>query len=243
MNPIIIYTCLTSNRVFNKSKYLFLMILTIIYCQIHFVEKELMDVPFLKLKDLYFDFHNNYIINSNYFILMIITLISNFLFYMFYRINCFKMILYFSLIFVTILFILYHYLTISSKEYPLDINQVSFSMVDQHFKMFRKNNTNALILIIFFFMNGINFYINLLILKLTKTIYRRTLFGINTCFSLLSLSFGENLNYHIENYFFLIGSLNIVGIVTILYFGELKTVPYIINDLKQNMQREKRKNK
>ena len=243
VNPIIIYTCLTSNRVFNKSKYLFLMILTIIYCQIHFVEKELMDVPFLKLKDLYFDFHNNYIINSNYFILMIITLISNFLFYMFYRINCFKMILYFSLIFVTILFILYHYLTISSKEYPLDINQVSFSMVDQHFKMFRKNNTNALILIIFFFMNGINFYINLLILKLTKTIYRCTLFGFNTCLSLLSLAFGENLNYHIENYFFLIGSLNIVGIVTILYFGELKTVPYIINDLKQNMQREKRKNK
>ena len=116
-------------------------------------------------------------------------------------------------------------------------------MVDQHFKMYRKNNTNALILIIFFFMNGINFYINLLILKLTKTIYRCTLFGFNTCFSLLSLAFGEILNYHIENYFFLIGSLNIVGIVTILYFGELKTVPYIINDLKQNIQREKRKNK
>lgn len=60
--------------------------------------------------------------------------------------------------------------------------------------------------------------------------------------SFLSLAFRKNLNYH-ENYFFLIGSLNIVGIITFLYLGELKTVPYIINDLKQNMKRDKRKNK
>ena len=243
VNPIIIYTCLNSNRVFNKSKFLFLMLLTIIYSQIHFIEKELVDVPFLKLTDLYFNIHNNFIINSNYFILMIITSISNLLFYMFYRINCFKMILFFSLIFVTILFILYHFLTNTTEEYPIDMNQISFSMVDQYFKMKRKVNSNALILVIYFFMNGINFYINLLIIKLTKTIYRCTLFGFNSCLALLSLAFGESLSYQIDNYFFLIGSLNIVGIVAILYFGELKTIPYIVNDLKQNMQREKKKNK
>ena len=46
VNPIIIYICLISNRVFNKSKYLFLMLLTIIYCQVHYVEKELVKMPF-----------------------------------------------------------------------------------------------------------------------------------------------------------------------------------------------------
>ena len=232
-NPIIIYTCLTSNRVFNKSKFLFLILLIIIYSQVHFVEKELIDAPFIKIKDLYFDSKNNYIINSNYFILLIITFLSNYLYYMFHRIDCFKIVLFVSLIFVTFLLILYYYTSDDSIEFPLDLNEINFLMMEQHNKLTRKTNTNILIIIIFFILNGINFYINLLILKISKTIYRCTLFGFNTFLSLLAYAFGESLNYQIEHYFFLIGSLNLVGIVVILYFGELKTIPYIINDLKQ----------
>ena len=113
-------------------------------------------------------------------------------------------------------------------------------MVEQDKKYRRKNNTNILILIIYFLLNGINFYINLLILKLSKTIYRCSLFGINSFLALLAFAFGESLNYQIEHNFFLIGSLNIVGVFVALYFGELKTIPYIINDVKQNLQREKK---
>ena len=239
-NPIIIYTCLTSNRVFNKSKFLFLILLIIIYSQVHFVEKELIDAPFIKIKDLYFDLNNNFIINSNYFIIVIITFISNYLYYMFHRIDCFKIALFVSLIIVTFLLILYYYTSDDSIEFPLDLNEINFSMMEQHNKLTRKTNTNILIIIIYFILNGINFYINLLILKISKTIYRSTLFGFNTFLSLLAYAFGESLNYQIEHYFFLIGSLNLVGIVVALYFGELKTIPYIINDLKQNIQREKK---
>ena len=240
VNPLIIYTCLTSNRVFNKSKYLFLMLLIIIYTQVHFVEKELVDAPFFQIKDIYFDFHNCYFINSNYFILLIITFISNFIYYMFHRISCFKFVLFISLIIVTILLILYYYLSDNSIIFPLDLNLINFNMVEQDKKYRRKNNTNILILIIYFLLNGINFYINLLILKLSKTIYRCSLFGINSFLALLAFAFGESLNYQIEHNFFLIGSLNIVGVFVALYFGELKTIPYIINDVKQNLQREKK---
>ena len=52
VNPIILFICLISNRVFNKSKILFLMLLSIIYVQVHFVEKELMKIPFFQLSDL-----------------------------------------------------------------------------------------------------------------------------------------------------------------------------------------------
>ena len=239
-NPLIIYTCLTSNRVFNKSKFLFLILLLIIYSQVHFVEKELIDAPFIQIKDLYFDIKNNYFINSNYFLLLIITLLSNSLYYMFHRIDCFKIVLFASLIIVTFLLILYYYLSDDSIEFPLDLNEINFSMMEQHNKLTRTTNTNILILIIYFILNGINFYINLLILKISKTIYRSTMFGFNTFLSLTAYAFGESLNYQIEHYFFLIGSLNLVGIVVALYFGELKTIPYIINDLKQNLQREKK---
>ena len=237
-NPLIIYTCLSSNRVFNKSKYLFLMLLIIIYAQVHFVEKELVDIPFFKLSDLYIDRYNCYIINSHYFILLIITCCSNFLYYMFHRINCFKIVLFISLTIVTLLLLLYYYLTNDQNVFPLDLNESNFNLVEQNQKYRRKNNTNVLILIIYFILNGINFYINLLILKLSKTIYRCSLFGINSFISLLAFAFGESLNYQIEHNFFLIGSLNIVGIFVVLYFGELKTIPYIINDVKQNFEKK-----
>ena len=160
-----------------------------------------------------------------------------------YRISCFKVVLFISLIAVTILLFLYHYFTEPMDDFSLDLNQANFEMYEVNSNLNRKENTNLIILEIYFILNGINFYINLLILKLSKTLYRCTLFGFNSFIALLAFSFGEGLNYQIEHYFFLVGSLNIVGIVTILYFGELKVIPYIINDLKQNFQREKNKTK
>ena len=44
-----------------------IIILIIIYAQVFFLEKELAEMPFLTLSDLYFDTSNNIFINSNYF--------------------------------------------------------------------------------------------------------------------------------------------------------------------------------
>ena len=160
-----------------------------------FVEKELVDIPFFSLPDLIFGGGYNYIFNSNYLILGIVTFVSNYFYYLCYRISCFKVIFYF----------------------------------------------NILLLFIHFFLNGVNFYINILAIKLTKTIYRCTLFGLNTSLALLALTFGEALNLQIENYFLLIGSLNLIGIVSEFYFGEIKSIPNIVNDLKQNINKENNK--
>ena len=237
-NPLIIYTCRSSNRVFNKLKYLMFIILIIIYAQVFFVEKELVDIPFFSLSDLNFGIGNNYILNSNYLLLGIVTFISNYFYYLCYRISCFKVIFYFSLITVTILLITYHFVSYNQEDFPLDINQSNFNMLERHYKNNRSSNLNILLFFIHFFLNGVNFYINILVIKITKTMYRCTLFGINTILALLSLTFGEALNLQIENYFLLIGSLNLIGIVSEFYFGEIKTIPNIVNDLKQNINRE-----
>ena len=240
-NPLIIYTCISSNRVFNKLKYLMIIILIIIYAQVFFVEKELVDIPFFSLSDLNFGGKNNYILNSNYLLLGIVTFISNYFYYLCYRISCFKVIFYFSLITVTILLITYHFVSYNQEDFPLDINQSNFNMLERHYKNNRSNNLNILLFFIHFFLNGVNFYINILVIKITKTMYRCTLFGINTILALLSLTFGEALNLQIENYFLLIGSLNLIGIVSEFYFGEIKSIPNIVNDLKQNINRENNK--
>ena len=214
------------------------IILIIIYIQVYFVEKEMIKIPFFDKSDLYIDIHNNNIINSNYFFLALVTFGSNYIFFLCYRISLFKMTFYFSLIVVTFLFVLYHILTYDSKDFPLDINQTNFNMLDYHYKKNRIYKTNILLLFIHFFLNGINFYINLLVIKLTKTLYRCSLFGINTCLALLSFVFGESLDYQIKHYFLLVGALNLIGIVSEFYFGEMKDIPNIINDLKQNINKE-----
>ena len=241
INPFIIFTCISANRVFLKVKYLFIILLLIIYSQVHFLEKEILNIPFFQVHDLYIDIKNNYLLNSNYFILCLVTYASNWIFLSFYRINCFKIILFIALFLVTSNFILYHFLSYEYNEYPLDLNETNFSNLELYYKFNRKYKIYIIIFIIYFLLNGINFYINILVLKLSKTIYRCSLFGFNTGLALLSFAFGECLDYQIENYFFLLGSLNLIGILAIFYFGELKTIPYIINDLKQNINKEKNK--
>ena len=242
-NPLIIYSSIAANRTFNKLKYLMIIILIIIYCQVFFIEKELVDFSFFDKSDLYFDKDNNYIINSNYFILAIITFISNYFFYLCYRITCFKQIFYASLIIVTFLMILFYYLAGDLDDYPLDINQTGFNMLEHYYKTERSKKLNVILFFIYFFLNGVNYCINILAIKLTNTLYRCSMFGINTTLSLLSMAFGQAINYQIQNYFFLIGGLNTIGLVSEFYVGELKGIPNIINDIKQNVNRDNDKNK
>ena len=242
-NPLIIYTTFAANRTFNKLKYLMIIILIIIYCQVFFVEKELVDVSFFGKSDLYIDLDNNYIINSNYFIIAIVTFVSHYFYYLCYRISCFKHILYASLIIVTILMIIYYYLTGDLDDYPLDINQTGFNMLEHYYKLEKDKSTNILLFFIYFFLNGINFCINILAVKLTNTLYRCSMLGINTILSLLSMAFGQAINFQIQNYFLLIGGLNTIGLVSQFYFGELKGIPNIINDLKQDINKDNDKNK
>ena len=242
-NPLIIYSSFAANRAFNKLKYLMVIILIIIYCQVFFIEKELVDYSFFSKSDLYIDKDNNYIINSNYFILAILTFASNYFFYFCYRISCFKHIFYASLIIVTILMILFYYLTGDSDDYPLDINQIGFNMLEYYYKSERNRKLNVILFFIYFFINGVNFFINILAIKLTNTLYRCSMLAINTSLSLLSMAFGQAINFQIQNYFFLIGGLNTIGIVSEFYFGELKGIPNIINDLKQNVNEENDRNK
>ena len=242
-NPLVIFTSLSANRVFNRLKFLLLIILFIIYIQIFFVERELVEEPFIKISDLYLDINNNYIINSNYFILMIISLISNYFYYMCYRISCFKLIFYPSFVLLTLLLVIYHYISGTSGMIPLNLNFANFNMQDFNSKRKLPYGTITILFVIYFFLIGINFYMNILVTKITKTLYRGSLFGINSLLELLAFAFGETLKYQINNCFLLIAGLNTIGIVSELYLGELKGIPNIINDLKQNLKIEDNKNK
>ena len=239
-NPFIIYLCLKSNRAFMDSRYLLLIIMFIIYSQEYFIEREILEIPFFGLSDLYFDKNNNIIINSNFFALGIVIFISNYIYYFFYRISYFNSVLIFSLMITTILFFIYHYINYALEDFPADLSQFNFVMSDiPHIK---DNNykTHILLFFIEFFFNGISFYINILIIKLSKTLYRCTFFAINTILFLASMGLGDIIIFQIKRYFFLVGSLNFVSILTVIFLGEFKNIANLINDLKRSVYKEKK---
>ena len=236
-NLFIIYSCLSANTLFKKSRFLIFILRFIIYFQQYFVEKELLEIPFYGLSDLYLNKDDNIIINSNFFILGIVLYLSNYFYYLFYRISCFNIIFFSSLIIVTILFISYHCITVSSEEFPVDLSEINFAMLGiQHIKT-KNMKSHIILFFIEFLLNGIDIYINLIFLKLSKTLYRCTFLGFNTIILLFSIGFGDTLIFQIRNFFLLLGSLNFFGIVAAVFLGEFKNILYIINDLKKYKQR------
>ena len=88
-NPLIILISLFSNHAFKNTKVLIFIILILLYIENDLFQKELLEPPYFDVKDLYININNNYIINSIFFIYLILNFISNYFFYFLYRIDCF----------------------------------------------------------------------------------------------------------------------------------------------------------
>jgi len=128
-NPLIIIASLFSNRTFKESKMLILIILILLYIVMDLFQKQLLEPPFFTMRDLYIHPNSNYILNSVFFLHIINNIASNYFFYAFYRISCFKTIIYISLLFVSIFLLAYHFITTDLEENPLDLNEYNFSML------------------------------------------------------------------------------------------------------------------
>ena len=239
-NPFILYSSMSANAELIKSKYLIMIILFIIYLQGYLLEKEMLDIPFVGLSDFYINKDNSFFINSNLFILGITIYLSNYFYYFFYRISCFKMVLYISMIIISTLLIAHYYITYNSDDFPVDLSEFNFEMLEIPYT----RTTNYFICInlflIQFFLNGLTFYINILLLKISKTLYRCSIFGMNTFLFLFSIAFGDCLLFQVKHYFFFLGSLNLVGIVIVGFLGEFKNISYIINDLKRSISKDRK---
>ena len=53
------------------------------------------------------------------------------------------------------------------------------------------------------------------------------------------MGFGDMLIFQVKHYFILVGSLNFIGIVVVIFLGEFKNIPFIINDLKKIVVKSK----
>jgi len=231
-NLMIIIICLLSNRSLMTSKYLILIVLILLYILMNLLQKELVESPYFSTSDLYLGFDNNFIFNSTFTLLLIINLASNYFFYIFYRINCFKTIIYCSLIYISLALLTYHVFTIKGEDTPLDLNQYNFSMLGIYHKDKISKNLLFLLLSIYFCLNGVNFYIYLLILKISKTIYRCTYFSIHSISLICAFVISESVHGQMSHHFLFLCVLDLLCLITFSFLSDFKELLYVINDLK-----------
>ena len=224
-NPLIIIISLFSNRTFKDSKMLILIILILLYIIMDLFQKQLLEPP-LHPK-------SNYILNSVFFLHIINNIASNYFFYAFYRISCFKTIIYISLLFVSIFLLAYHFVTTDLEENPIDLNEYNFSMLSIYQRDKKPNISGILMFSIYFALNGVIFYVYLLILKISKTIYRCTFFSIHSISLIVAMVISECIHYQMDNFFLFISVLNLLCLLTFNFLSEFKELLYIIMDLFQ----------
>ena len=234
-HPILIITALLGNHSLKDSKTLLLIILILLYIIMDLFQKELLEPPYFSTKDLYFGKGFNYIVNSVFFIYLIVNIMSNYTYYWFYRIECFKMIIYISEFITSLALIAYHFIVINVKETPMNFDEYNFNSLT-NFSRDKRSTVNLLILfIIYFALNGVIFYVYLLILKISKTIYRCTFFSLHSFALVIAVVISEFIYFYCENYFLFLGVLNFFCLVIFFYLNESKELIYIMNDLKVNM--------
>ena len=90
---------------------------------------------------------------------------------------------------------------------------------------------------IYFLLNGINFYVYLLILKISKTIYRCTYFSIHSIALIIAFILTECIHLIMDHYFLFLSVLNILCLITFTFLGEFKELLYVVNDLKIDIHR------
>ena len=230
--PLLIITTLWANHALKNSKTLLIIILILLYINIKKKKKELLEPPFFSVKDFYFGGGFNYIINSVFFIYLIINVLSNYFYYCFYRIECFKTIIYISQIFISFNFFLYHILITHADKSQMNLNEYNLSMFHYFFNSLRTDFTLFLLFAIYFALNGVIFYVYLLIVKISQTIHRCTFFSLHSIALIVALIISELIYYYMEYYFLFLGVVNLLCLITFAFLSEFNELIYIINDLK-----------
>jgi hypothetical protein len=138
---------------------------------------------------------------------------------------------------MTMALLAYHSLTAYGKYTPIDLNQYNFSMLSIYLKDKISKNYLILLFSIYFVLNGVNFYVYLLILKISKTIYRCTYFSIHSISLIIALVISECIHFQMEHYFLFLCVLNMLCLLTFAFLSEFKELLYVINDLKIDIYR------
>ena len=239
-NPFLLLTSLFSNSYFKKSRVLMLIILILLYVVLHLYQKELLEPPYYSIKDLYLDSECNYIINSILFIYLIMNILSTYFYYALFRIDFYKIAAIISLLFISFLSFVYHMENIKDTDPLINMNNYNFYMLNFYNRDKRTNFLLFFIFLVYFGLNGVIFYIFLIMVKISKTIYRCLFLAIYTISIIISIIISECIYFNMEDYFFFLASLSLLCLITFTFLTDFKELLFFVNDFKIDIFRANR---
>ena len=117
----------------------------------------------------------------------------------------------------------------------MNFSEYNFNMLTYFVRDKRSELNLFLLFIIYFCLNGVIFYVYLLFLKISKTIYRCTFLSLHSIALIIATVISEYIYYYCENYFLFLGILNFFCLLIFFFLDDFKELLYIMNDLKTNM--------
>ena len=247
-NPLLILTSLFTNHSFKKSKFLMLIMLIILYVILHLYQKEILEPPYFTRNDLYLDSQCNYIINSILFIYLIMNILSTYFYYILFRIDLYKIVTKISLLFISFFSFIYHVENIKDSDLLINLNNYHFYMMTYYYRDKRTTLFLIFIYLVYFALNGVIFYMFLLMIKISKTIYRCTFLSLYSISIMASIAISESIYYNMEDYFLFLSILNSLCLIVFAFLSDFKEILFFINDLKMDIfrpiriKKEKEKN-
>jgi hypothetical protein len=116
------------------------------------------------------------------------------------------------------------------------------AMIKYYYRDKRPISILILIFIAYFALNGVIFYIYLLMLKISKTIYRCTFFSGHSISLIISMIISECIYYNMEDYFLFLSVTIFVCLLIFFFLSDFKGILFLMNDLKIDIYRTSKNN-
>ena len=233
--PYIVLSCMFSNRIIKNTKLMLFQTSFFVFILDHLITREFTSyyfVPIIK--------KGNYIVNTSFFILGILQILSVYVYVIIYRISNFKSIIIYSVLIIAILSFISHFFVTEISNVSVDLNEYSNEMDI----IYQEEHQHAVFHYFAFIMKvlgtGSLLFLKILICKYSRTLYRCSLFGSIDIINLISFALSEAIKWQLRRVQLFIIVMIFMGILSVLFINEARNESYVVNDIKRSVYKEKR---
>lgn len=233
--PYIVLSCMFSNRIIKNTKLMLFQTSLFIFILEHLITREFTSFSFVPIVK-----KGNYIVNTSFFILGILQILTVYVYVIVYRISNFKSVIICSVIIIAILSFISHFFVIEISNLPVDLNEYSNEMD----VMYQDEHQHAIVHCFVYIMKilgtGTLLFLKILICKYSRTLYRCSLFGSIDIINLISFALSEAIKWQLRRVQLFIIVMIFMEVLSVLFINEARNESYVVNDIKRSAYKEKR---
>jgi hypothetical protein len=224
--PSLILFLISKNKFINKNK---LIIVSLVCCIgfIFFLTYHKLNTELLFSRK---NLHENFIANMPYFYIVCVMPFSMWIFNLILKFLGFKMILFICFLMTFLFTLIFELISIASRV-PNDDNLFEFNSILVMFNL-RRGSLIGIFIVIFFFVTALYTYLNIFLIKLSRTLYRCTFLGLIRAIIDFTIFFSFGFIQFFEKEFYYVMIFCVIGFL-ITYFIKEEYGFTVISDFRK----------